>query len=204
MVLAEADTSLWPAVIGLIGVTVGGVLTWILGRRGEATDRRRAGYAAAMSTLVAYTEYPFRIRRRTSDDPAELHRVAEVGHDLQQELRCHEAWIASESRKVGKVYADARRGLAAVLGATCNDAWASPPIEAAAGMNLVGWGPDPAIARAHVERFESALACRFGWRRALSTFGLLVGVPATPAGRAVENPELPEPAREEREKWQSV
>jgi hypothetical protein len=196
-VLAASDPSLWPAVIGLIGVAVGGVLTWVLGRRGEAVDRRRDGYAAAMTTLVAYTEYPFRIRRRTGDDLDALAALASTGHDLQQELRCHEAWIAAESSRVAAVYGEARRGLATTLGVACNQAWASEPIMTAAGMNLAGWGPDPESVRGHLARFESALACRFGWRRAFSTIGILIKVPRIPAIAEMYTPEVPGQATEE-------
>ena len=44
----------------------------------------------ATRQLVAYAEYPYRIRRRTSDDPEELGRLAKLGHDIQEALRYYE------------------------------------------------------------------------------------------------------------------
>jgi hypothetical protein len=172
-----SNPSLWPAVIGVIGIVVGALATWVLARRGEATDRRRQGYASAMDTLVAYTEYPFQIRRRTSDDAATLQRLADVGHDLQRALRCQEAWIAGESTAVAEVFDEVRVDLAATLAAACAEAWNTSPVTSPAEMNLNGWGPSHELVNAQLARFQAALTCRFGWRRALSVFGLLIGVP---------------------------
>jgi hypothetical protein len=60
------------ALIGFTGVLATVTITTVAGRWAQATNRRRDAYAAAIATLVAWAEYPYRIRRRTSDDPVEL------------------------------------------------------------------------------------------------------------------------------------
>lgn len=166
-------------IIGLVGSITVAVLTFALGRLNDAAARRRNAYAEATKQLVAYVEYPYRIRRRSSDSPDELTRLASLGHDLQEALTYHETWIRSENRWVAEVYKEVRRDLAMAVAAACNDAWETPPISAAGGMRLNGWGPRGT--QEHIERFESAVAFRFGWRRALAAFGWRSGALPRPA-----------------------
>lgn len=157
------------AVIGLIGALAAAALTFAITRASEAAARRRDGYAEATKELLAWAEYPFRIRRRTSDYPEELTRLANVGHDLQQNLRYRQVWITSENSWLGKIFAEVRADLGVIIGPACTDAWNTPPITTASGMNLNGWGQlatEPQLAR-----FESALRYRFGWRRLPATLG---------------------------------
>src|SRR4051812_7632402 len=80
--------------LALLGSTVLGtfITTVMVGLRASATTRRE-GYAAAVQTLVSWWEYPYRIRRRTSDTAEILSKLAEHGHDLQEGLASHRAWI---------------------------------------------------------------------------------------------------------------
>jgi hypothetical protein len=181
MTLATLDP-LWPAIVGMAGIVIGAIVTWMLARRGEAVDRRRSGYATAMDALVAYAEYPYRLRRRTSDDGATLERLAELGHDTQQALRRSEAWIAGESRKAVRIFDEVRVALQPVLGTSCNEAWNSSPVAAASEMNLDGWGPSAAIVDGQLARFKATIASRFGWRRLASSVGWMIGVPKSVPG----------------------
>jgi hypothetical protein len=160
--------------LGLVGVIVTATVSVISGRWAQATNRRRDAYAAAVKTLVAWAEYPYRIRRRTSDDPDELTRLVGIGHDLQEQLRCHQTWIATESRWVAGIYREAMTAITAQVAPACNNAWAAEPITTGAGMNLGGWGPDDVLAC--ILRLQGAIACRFGWRRAASLLGLHPGI----------------------------
>jgi hypothetical protein len=155
--------------LGLVGVIATVAVSTISGRWAQATNRRRDAYAAAVKTLVGWAEYPYRIRRRTSDDPNELARLVGIGHDLQEQLRCHQTWIATESHRVAGVYREALATIAAQVAPACNDAWASPPITTSADMNLGDWGPHDILPS--ILRLQSAIACRFGWRRVTSLFG---------------------------------
>lgn len=166
------------ALIGLAATLAAAAVSFSLGRWSDATARRREGYAAATRELVAWVEYPFRIRRRTSDDPAALSVLADLGHEHQEHLRYRQTWIAGEDRWVASVFTEVRSDLAAILGAACNDAWASEPIRAASGMTLGDWGPNDV--ELHLERFENAVGYRFGWRRFVAVIGFRPGARARP------------------------
>jgi hypothetical protein len=161
------------ALIGFAGVLAAAALSFALSRWSERTSRRRAGYAAATGQLVAFIEYPYRIRRRTSDAPDDLARLANLGHDLQESLQYYEAWVTAEHGWAGGVFRNVRSALAAEVGPACNDAWKTAPVASAAEMTLGGWGPNGAAE--HVHRFERAVACRFGWRRWPAFFGWHLG-----------------------------
>src|SRR4051812_39951649 len=92
------------AIIALAATLGAAALSFALARWGDASARRREGYASATRELVAWSEYPFRIRRRTSDDPAVLTALADRGHLHQEALRYRETWILSENRWVAGVF----------------------------------------------------------------------------------------------------
>lgn len=157
------------AVLAVVLPFLGTVLGLAAGRWAEERNRRREGHAAAIRALVAWSEYPYRVRRRTSDDPAELRRLADLGHDLQEQLQCHRTWVRAESRRVGDTYDAAIATLKSRSGDALNDAWSSAPIAHASEMNLAGWGPGDVDDI--VTRVNDAIMWRFGWRRILTAFG---------------------------------
>lgn len=161
------------ALVGFGGAVTAAALSFALSRWNDRTTRRREGYAAATRQLVAFLEYPYRIRRRTSDSPEELTRLANLGHDIQEALQYYETWIAAENRWVGGVFREVRSALSSEVGPCCNEAWATKPVSSGAEMTLAGWGPNGASD--HVRRFERAVACRFGWRRLPAFFGCHIG-----------------------------
>jgi hypothetical protein len=165
----EVGVPLVVAMIGLAGTLMVAILSFAFGRFSDAATRRREGYAAAQKTLVAYTEYAWRIRRRTSDSPEELGRLADIGHNLQQELSYYESWTRSQNRWAGKVWREVREDLASAIAPACIDAWHQAPVTSAAGMCLDDWGPWGL--KGPLDRFESAVGFCFGWRRVPALFG---------------------------------
>lgn len=151
------------AIVGFAGVVLAALISVIFSRLNEACRERRTAYASAAETLVAWAEYPYRLRRRTSDDPDELRRLADIGHHLQEKLRYHQTWVTTESSRVGRIYTYALRSICADVGPACMEAWEGPPITTPAAMNLGGWGPLDLAE--HVEEVQKAIATRFGWRR---------------------------------------
>jgi hypothetical protein len=142
---------------------LGALLGAAIGRWSEASNRRRDQYADAVRVLVRWAEYPYRIRRRTSDDPEELRRLTELGHDLQEQLQCHQTWIGAENRRAGRIYADAIAIIKTRTGNAAAEAWQTHPATTAAAMVLSDWGPgsiDDVLAT-----LNCAIANRFGWRR---------------------------------------
>ncbi|HEY6935142.1 MAG TPA: hypothetical protein VI452_17205, partial [Marmoricola sp.] len=99
----SSSTNVWVVVaLTLLGSSVvAGLITSVLGNVRTAATARREGYAKAVRTLIARGEYPYRVRRRVSDDPEVLAALVERGHDLQEQLAACRTWVASEHRVIG-------------------------------------------------------------------------------------------------------
>jgi hypothetical protein len=153
----------------LLGSSViAGTLTHVLTGLRTSAAARRDRYAGAVRLLISRLEYPYRIRRRTSDDPEILSALTASGHELQEGLAEMRAWIAAESRPLSELFDHCLTALDESVQQACKDAWAAPPISAAAQMNLNGFGPGD---QQHiVTRMERSLAYRFGIRRLLPAF----------------------------------
>ena len=157
------------AAISLVGIALAAALS----RWGDATNRRRTSYAAAVETMVAWVEFPYRIRRRTSDTPDELARLADIGHALQERLSCHAVWIGAECHALGEHYQEALVAIGQLVGPACNEAWRTIPILAAADMVIGDWGPGREC-RSIINEFQGAVFWRFGARRPVAMFRRLV------------------------------
>jgi hypothetical protein len=164
IVASTAGTVVKSVVIPVVVAALAAIVTLVLTRASDAANRRRDRYATAVATLVAWIELPYRVRRRTGDSPETLTSLADRAHDLQEQLACHEAWISTENSDVAAVYAEARKTIGALVGASLQEAWNSPAITTAAGMNLGEWGPGKACA-ATVSAVQNAAANRFGLKR---------------------------------------
>jgi hypothetical protein len=157
----------WSAAVLLpliLGSAVLGALLTLIGKNlRDNAVLRRDKYAAAVGHLAAWAEYPYRIRRRTSDDPETMTRLANLGHQLQIDSACHRGWVAGESTAVAGVYDAWLDKIQAESAAPLSQAWQEGPVTAPAGMVLNGFGP-PSAAPA-VTAVETALSYRFGLRR---------------------------------------
>jgi len=138
--------------------------TVLITRASDAANRRRDRYAQAVETLVAWAEFPYRVRRRTDDDSATLAGLATMGHDLQERLACHQVWIATEHPALARIYAQTREIVSAVVSPAVTEAWESAPISKPADMNLGEWGPGTTSAIA-IARLQPHIENRFGFRR---------------------------------------
>lgn len=145
--------------------------TQIISRLSDAANRRRDRYSALVRTLVAWIEFPYRVRRRVDDNPTTLAGLAAIGHELQEQLAGDQAWVLAESRHVGKVYLEVRRAINKQVGPAIADAWNLPPVSRPSEMVLGTWGPNAAVT-ADLNHLEASVGRRFGWRRA----GAAVGV----------------------------
>lgn len=161
----------WLAIVTLVAgsslVTL--VVGRFLDRAATAAAARREGYARASRALVAWNEYPYRIRRRTSNDPKVVGELVSLGHDLQEELAYVHAWVTADAPWMGKVFAAQRQQIGARVGRACQEAWNLPPLTSTAEMNLGGWGPgNPQV---ELDALHAASSWRFGSRRAMSLLG---------------------------------
>lgn len=165
MILATAlGTVMTIIVIPAVAAGLSAIITLAVTRASDAASKRREGYAQAVSTLVAWVELPYRIRRRVDDQPATLACLANIGHDLQERLATHEAWIAGEHPELASAYRDVRTALGRPIGEAAAEAWNTAPVATAAGMNIGLWGP-AAGAKQHIATFQAAVENRFGWQR---------------------------------------
>jgi hypothetical protein len=163
----DKATNVWVVVaLALLGSSVvAGLITSVLGNLRAAATARREGYANAVRSLIARAEYPYRVRRRVSDDPDVLAGLVVRGHDLQEQLAACRTWVASEHRVLGAMFEKALADIDATVKQATGDAWNEAPTTTAAGMNLNGWGPGDQWP--HLVALERAIAYRFGWRRLL-------------------------------------
>jgi hypothetical protein len=154
-------------VIPVVVAALTAAATLLISRAGDAANRRRDHYAQAIETLVAWIEFPYRVRRRTDDESATLSALASLGHDLQERLACHQAWIATECPPVAKTYKRARETVGSLVGPAITEAWGLPPVSKAADMNLGDWGPGSACAPT-ISAVQHQVENRFGYRRLIA------------------------------------
>jgi hypothetical protein len=154
-------------VIPVVVAALTAAATLLIARAGDAANRRRDRYAQAIETLVAWIEFPYRVRRRTDDEPATLSALAGLGHDLQERLACHQAWIATECPPVAKIYKQGRGTIGSLVGPALTEAWGLPPVSKAADMNLGDWGPGPACGPT-IAALQHQVENRFGYRRLIA------------------------------------
>lgn len=155
------------AVTILVAVISSGVvaaaINAISGNLRANANFRRDRYAQAVRYLVAWGEYPYRIRRRTDDEPSTRAGLAERGHDLQEQRAEIAGWIGAESRALSGIFDRCVAEVSMIVGPSCVEAWESSPVTTGAGMNLQGFGPRGVEIIA--ARMEHACRYRFGLRR---------------------------------------
>ena len=159
----------WAQLIGVLlgsGVISAFVSSWSASLRSSG-ESRREGYASAVEAVVAWSEYPYRVRRRTSDDLVTLDRLAALGHDLQERRARTMAWAAGENRVVYGVFLANVRYLDQVVGPFAAEAWGAAPVTRASDMVLSGWGPG-GVVQETIWRLNCLVSYRFGWRRFLA------------------------------------
>lgn len=144
------------------------VITTVVAGVRATSSARRDGYAAAIEAVVAWCEYPYRVRRRTNDDPATLAGLADLGHDLQERLARHGAWVSAENSTLGRVFEQVTTALKGPVGLAIAEAWNTSPVETAQGMNVAPFGPGDLSLE--LNRLHVAVAYRFGMRRVLPPF----------------------------------
>lgn len=135
------DTVLTFVVLPVVVAGLTAIVTLLVTKAGEATAHRRDHYAAAVKTLVAWSEFPYRVRRRTDNELPTLACLAGLGHDLQEQLACHQAWIAADHPRLARSFAKALSTITNAVGPAVTEAWDTPPVSSPGGMNLGRWGP---------------------------------------------------------------
>ncbi|WP_156415593.1 hypothetical protein [Terrabacter sp. Soil811] len=127
----------------VLAAVIGALANTALARRKSLEEERarvRTVFAEAFEAVAAYKEFPYAIRRRRADQPAEERiRLSEDLRKVQARLTYYCAWTLAESPAVGHAYGALVRDLRAVAGGACREAWQAEPITADRDMNI---GPD--------------------------------------------------------------
>lgn len=169
LLVAEATAASTPwwvtLVVGLAGATATGAV-YVAGRIAQERNRRRDLYSRAVRAVIAWVEYPYKIRRRTSNDPEVLAELAATGHRLQQDLAYFQTWLATDKSSLGILYGDVVRNVKMRCSAALDEAWSADPVDEPTDMVLNGWGPQDCSAE--IQRLQKGIGARFGWRRIVS------------------------------------
>lgn len=124
----------------VIAAVVGATVNVGLARRKsleEERARQRAAFAEAFEVVTRYKEFPYAIRRRRADEPAEERvRLSEGLREVQARLSYYTVWIKAESEVVGQSYEKLVGQLRATAGRACHEAWLAPPAERDTDMNF--------------------------------------------------------------------
>lgn len=126
------DTSVIVAIVGGVGAFVG----ILFDRRRQALERKREMAADALSDALQWLEVAYRIRRRTSDSPAELGRLVEHIHTLQEKHTFHTSWLQLELPHAHEAYDALLAKLRTLSSQAIKAAWDADPIVTAADMNI--------------------------------------------------------------------
>lgn len=166
-VSAATPSVSWSAVVAtILGSTVLATLvtTIVTGLR-SSSSARRDGYAAAVEAVVAWFEFPYRVRRRTSDAAESLGALANLGHDVQERLAGRLAWVATENDVVSETFDAVLAGVRSRVGDSVAEAWNTPAVAAAPEMNVSPFGPGSI--QTDLVKLHVAISYRFGLRRML-------------------------------------
>jgi len=164
--LNEIPGGLWT--LGAAFLTaVSSVAVAVTPRRLEAREQIRQRYAATTEVLASWIELPYRIARRTSDQPGTLQQLAETAHDLQERTANTQAWVAADSRTLGYLYVRVVTVVRDKSGTAAHESWARPHVATPEGMNV-----GQLVSEQHeLDELLTAWTClagiRIGWSRLL-------------------------------------
>jgi hypothetical protein len=135
--LTFTDGAIATIIAALVAAIVSLFTLWLAGRRADR-NRRRENFAQAFAAVVAYREYPFAVRRRRPDIPAdERVRLSEALRSVQRELAFHKAWVAVEARpETAAEYEELVKETRRVAGGYIRDAWNRPAAQTDTEMNI--------------------------------------------------------------------
>lgn len=133
------DVAAWAVAAGLLGVVLGAWFNAHENRKQRAADRRReltVQYGQALALAVSWTEVPYRVARRTSDDPETIALIVEHVHSLQEQLEANRQWLMFESVKVGSAYQQLVGAAKTQCEPHIRAAWLRDPATTAQAQNL--------------------------------------------------------------------
>lgn len=162
--IAEASTNAWVAPTIVISILALGVslATFFLAGRRTRLDRQRQVFADAFEAVMEYREYPFIVRRRSKDEPAqERQRISADLSQVQAKLNSFKARLLVEDPYVGERYAELVAATRRVAGPLITETWSTEPVAADAEVHNPGW--DLSDLDTHDDAYLRAVADHLGW-----------------------------------------
>jgi hypothetical protein len=157
---SEAMAAILAAVVAAV---VSLVVWWLTGRRNEQL-RKRDMFAQAYAAYSSYREFPYVVRRRRVDQPAEeRQRISSELRAVQEKLSFFLAWTQLENTQVGQAYADLIGEARRAAGAEISRAWDAPGASADSDMKV--GDIDLSSLRGAEETYMTEVARRLEWWR---------------------------------------
>lgn len=158
--ISDATVAIVAAVVAAI---VSLAVWWMTTHRDERL-RKRDMFAHAFAAYTSYKEFPYVVRRRRVDQPAEeRQRISAELRQIQEKLSFFLAWTRFESSRVGDAYRTLIAEARSVTGAEISRSWGRPGAETDADM-LIG-DIDLSGLQKGENRYMDAVAERLAWWR---------------------------------------
>lgn len=165
-VVADASGPPWALYAALISAGAG-LLIYAGTRLKEARDRRRDEYSRAFAVAMLWTEFPYRIARRLSDDTEACEPIVAAMHNAQEEIAFHQSWLRSVSDEIADSYDSLVRSVKTKSEPHIHDAWRRPPATIPEGMIL--GDAFPVDVKTDVAAFITAIRRDLSLRRRICT-----------------------------------
>lgn len=136
---APAATPWWvaPAVIAAVIAAVATLIALYVNGRRAHKHRQRALFAAAFGDVAAYKEFPYIVRRRRHDTPAEERiRISSDLSEVQRKLNHNRAVLQVEAPRVARAYAELVVATRGTAGGVISTGWDLDPMVDDHGMHV--------------------------------------------------------------------
>jgi hypothetical protein len=124
-----------PVIAAIIAGLVAIFVLWV-NQHQARRDSRSKDFAAALAAVERYSELPYRILRRQDSTPEVRGRVAEVIHEVQQDLLFHKSWVRIQAPRVADAYDSLLETTRREAGSAMTEAWRKAPIKTDEDMPL--------------------------------------------------------------------
>lgn len=124
-----------PVIAAVITGLVAIFVLWV-NQHQARRDSRGKDFAAALAAVERYAELSYRILRRQDSTSEVRGRIAEVIHEVQQDLLFHRSWVRIQSPRVADVYDSLLEITRREAGSVMTEAWSGAPIKTDEDMPL--------------------------------------------------------------------
>ncbi len=130
----------------------------------DVRDRRRDEYSRAFEVAMQWTEFPYRIARRLSNDADAVESIVTLMHTAQQQICFHQNWLRSVSDDIANAYSNLIDAVKEKSAPHIRTAWKQPPAQIPDGMIL--GDAFPVNVKAEVDEFTKQIRRDLSfWRR---------------------------------------